>query len=108
MTPIGVDRVRQVEPQERRIWDDRVRGLLAPLRLAERARSPGGVWYLCPVVRRAMVVSKVFGADWLHLPMEGRGQKFPAICLFRQGLAFHWAVEPFCMSILFAGKKSRV
>ena len=43
-TPIGVDRVQQVELLERRTSDRRARGLLAPSRLVERARSPEFVW----------------------------------------------------------------
>jgi hypothetical protein len=39
-----------------------------------------------------MVVSKVFGADWFHLPM-GHGQNFPVICVSHQGWAIHWAAD---------------
>ena len=63
------------------------------------AQSPGCILYLHPVVKRAMVVSKVFGADRFHLP-KGYGQKFPVSCLSRQGLAIHWSVKLFCAFIL--------
>ena len=99
--PIGVDRVRQVELLERRTWDHRARDLLAPSRLVERARSPGCVLYLRSVVRKSMVVSKIFEADWFHLPM-GHDQKFPVSYRSRQGLAVHWVAD----LLLFPGRSS--
>ena len=63
-TPIGVHIVRQVEQLERRTLDRRVQDQQAPSECLQRARWPGGVWLLRFVVRRAMVVSKVFKADF--------------------------------------------
>ena len=59
MTPIGVGRVQQVEQLERQTWDRRVRGLLAPSRWVEMARSPKYVLLLLRVAKgRATMVSQ--------------------------------------------------
>ena len=47
-TPIGVDRVRQVELLERRTWDRRSQGLLEPSRWVETARPQGCFLFLLP------------------------------------------------------------
>jgi hypothetical protein len=59
MTPIGVGRVQQVEQLERQTWDRRVRGLLAPSRWVETARSPKYVLLLLRVAKgRSTIVSQ--------------------------------------------------
>ena len=58
-TPIGVDRVQQVELLERQTWDRRVRGLLAHSGYVERALSPRYVLFLLRVAKgRAAMVSQ--------------------------------------------------
>jgi hypothetical protein len=59
MTPIGVDRVPQVELLERPTWDRGTRGLLEPSRSVEMARSPEYVLFQLPFAKaRAVMVSK--------------------------------------------------
>jgi hypothetical protein len=58
-TPIDVDRDQQVELLERQTWDRHVRGLLAPARWVETARSPRYVLLLLRVAKgRATMVSQ--------------------------------------------------
>jgi hypothetical protein len=58
-TPIDVDTVQQVELLEMQTWDRRVRGLLAPSRWVETARSPRYVLFLLRVAKgRSTMVSQ--------------------------------------------------
>ena len=58
-TPIGVGRAQQAGLLERQTWDRHVRGLLAPSRWVEMARSPKYVLLLLRVAKgRATMVSQ--------------------------------------------------
>ena len=59
MTPIGVDRIQRVGLLGMQTWDRHVRGLLAPSRWVEMARSPKYVLLLLRVAKgRATMVSQ--------------------------------------------------
>lgn len=82
MTPIGADRGRQFKPQERRNWDRRAQGVLAPSEYVERARSLG-VSCISFLLEEGDLQwsARIFKAESPHLPM-GHGRKFPVICGF--------------------------